>query len=177
MIMNNKPLFIFVFTLSIFLNSCASYKRFQYIAEEFEIPSKIFNTSYDQTWQAVLQVMQKYDLELQNQESGIIKTRWIDNTLELNFSDYFGSSDAVKAAKFKVIINVVKGFRSSREVCKVTVFKRQLVEHDFLQGWKELHADGIFEQTILYRIGRTILIDNKLKAIDDKKGKEEEANF
>jgi hypothetical protein len=60
----------------------------------------------------------------------------------------------------------VKGFRASREVTKVTIYKRQLVEQDFLQGWKEVSTDGIMEQTLLYRIERLIAIDNKLKEID-----------
>ena len=166
-----------VFVIFLIHTSCSSYKQFQYITEEFEVPTKVFKATYDQAWQAVLNIMQKYDLETQNQEAGIIKTRWIDNTLELNFADSFGSGDSVKAAKFKVIVNVVKGFRSTREVTKVTVFKRQLIEQDFLQGWKEIPTDGIFEKTTLYRIERSIKIDNKLKEIEQKKSKEAEANF
>ncbi len=167
----------FLTSTLLFANGCGSYQQFQYIAEEFEIPSKVFRSDYNQTWQAVLQIMQKYDLALQNQEAGVIKTRWIDNTLQLNFADSFGSSDSVKAAKFKIIINIVKGFRSSREVSKVTVFKRQMVEQDFLQGWKVIRSDGILEKAVLYRIGRVISIDNKLKKIEEEKSKEQEASF
>ncbi len=157
--------------------SCSSYKDFQYMTDELEIPTKVFKADYAQTWQAVLSVMKSYDLELQNQEAGIIKTRWVDNTLELNFADSFGSSDSVKSAKFKVIVNVIKGFRGSREVTKVTVFKRQMVNHDFLTGWKVVPSDQILEETILYRIERTVLIDNKLKKIEENKSKEQEASF
>jgi len=161
----------------IFASGCGSYQQFQYIAEEFEIPARVFKSDYNQTWQAVLQIMQKYDLALQNQEAGVIKTRWIDNTLALNFADSFGSSDSVKAAKFKIIINIVKGFRSGREVSKVTVFKRQMIEQDFLQGWKVIRSDGILEKAVIYRIGRVISIDNKLKKIEERKSKEQEASF
>lgn len=158
-------------------SSCASYEQFKYVAEEFEIPSRVYKADFNQTWQAVLQIMKKYDLALQNQEAGVIKTRWIDNTLEVNFADSFGSSDSVKSARFKIILNVVKGYRGTREVAKVTVFKRQMVEHDFLQGWKVIPSDGILEETILYRIERIISIDNKLKAIEEQKSKEAEKNF
>ncbi|MFA5584873.1 MAG: hypothetical protein WDA09_11735, partial [Bacteriovoracaceae bacterium] len=74
-----------------------------------EVPSRIFRADYNQTWQAVIQVMRRYDIAQQNQEAGFIKTRWMDNTLEVNFNDAFGSSDTVKAAKYKLVINVVKG--------------------------------------------------------------------
>ena len=118
--------------------------------------------------------MNKYDLALQNQESGTIKTKWIDNTLKLNFADSFGSSDSVKAAKFKLVINVIKGFRNSKEVTKVTVFKRQMINQDFLQGWKVVPTDRIQEKTLLYRVSRALIVDKKLKRLDEIKQKIEE---
>jgi hypothetical protein len=152
--------------MMLFLNSCASYEKFRQITEEMEIPSKVYRADYNQTWQAVIQVMRRYDIAQQNQEAGFIKTRWMDNTLEVNFADSFGSSDAVKAARYKLVVNVVRGFRSSREVTKVTIYRRQLMEQDYLQGWKEALTDGIVEKTLLYRIERLIATDNKLKEID-----------
>jgi hypothetical protein len=165
--------FILLITLAMIFTGCASYEKFRQVTEELEIPSKIFKADYNQTWQAVIQVMRKYDIAQQNQEAGFIKTRWIDNTLEINFADSFGSSDAVKAARFKLVLNVVKGFRNGREVSKVTIYKRQLIEQDFLMGWKEVSPDGIMEKTLLYRIGRLIAIDNKLKEIDRAREKEQ----
>lgn len=160
----------------VFLSGCANYEKFRQITEELDIPSKVYKADYNQTWQAVIQVMRKYDIAQQNQEAGFIKTRWIDNTLEVNFADSFGSSDSVKAAKFKLVINVVKGFRASKEVTKVTIYKRQLMEQDFLQGWKEVSTDGITEKTLLYRIERLIATDNKLKEIDKAREKEQMEN-
>jgi len=165
------------FSSALLFGGCASYDQFRYVTEEFEIPSKVFNADYAQTWQAVLQIMAKYDLELKNQEAGVIKTRWIDNTLEVNFADSFGGNDSVKAARFKLILNVVKGFRGNSEVSKVTIFKRQLVEQDFLQGWKVVPTDGILEQSLLYRVERLLAIDKKLKSIEQEKAKEIEASF
>ncbi len=159
------------------ITGCASYEKFRQVTEELEMPSRIYKADYNQTWQAVIQVMKKYDIAQQNQEAGHIKTRWMDNTLEVNFTDSFGSSDAVKAARFKLVVNVVKGFRAAREVAKVTIYKRQLVEQDFLQGWKEVTTDGIMEQTLLYRIERLITNDNKLKEIDKAREKEQLQNF
>jgi hypothetical protein len=159
------------------LGGCASYEKFRQVTEELEMPSKIYRADFNQTWQAVIEVMKKYDIAQRNQEAGYIKTRWMDNTMEVNFTDSFGSSDAVKAARFKLVVNVVKGFRASSEVAKVTIYKRQLVEQDFLQGWKEIPPDGIMEQTLLYRIGRLIDNDNKLKEIDKAREKEQLENF
>jgi hypothetical protein len=172
--MNNlRSLIFIVFAFS----SCASYEKFRQVTEEMDVPSQVYKADFNQTWQAVIQVMKKYDIAQQNQESGYIKTRWIDNTLEINFADSFGSNDAVKAAKFKLIVNVVKGFRSSQEVAKVTIYRRQLVEQDFLQGWKEIPTDATLEETLLYRIDRLIMIDNKLKEIDKAREKEQLENI
>ena len=167
--------YLLIFLLSL-LGGCANYEKFRAVTEELDIPTKIYKADYNQTWQAVIQVMRKYDIAQQNQEAGFIKTRWMDNTLEVNFSDSFGSADAVKAAKFKIVVNVVRGFRASREVSKVTIYKRQLIEQDFLQGWKEVFPDGIIEKTLLYRIERLIAIDNKLKEIDKAREKEQLEN-
>ena len=173
--MINKLLVFFV-TFTLF-SSCASYEKFKLITEELEIPSQIYGADYNQTWQAVIQVMKRYDISYQNQESGKIKTRWMDNTLQINFTDSFGSSDAIKAAEFKLLINVSEGYSYGRKVTKVTIFKRQRVEHDFLQGWKEKQPDGIQEKTLLYRVEKLIEIDSKLKKLDKEREKEELEDF
>ena len=164
--------FYHLFFILFILGSCASYEKFRQITEEMEVPSLVFNSDFNQTWQAVITTMRKYDIAHQNQEGGFIKTRWMDNTLEVNFADSFGASDTVKAAKYKIIVNVVKGYRSSREVTKVSIYKRQLIEKDFLQGWKEITTDGIFEKTLLYRIQRLIAIDRELKKIETMREQE-----
>jgi hypothetical protein len=164
--------FYLLITSLLILSGCASYEKFRQVTEELDIPARVFKADYNQTWQAVISVMRKYDIAQQNQEAGFIKSRWMDNTLEVNFADSFGSNDAIKAAKFKVVLNVVKGYRTGREVTKVTIYKRQLLEQDFLHGWKEVNTDGILEKSLLYRIERLLAIDNKLKEIDKAREKE-----
>lgn len=165
---------IFAATL---LFGCGSYENFKQVSEDLEIPSQVYHADYNKVWQEVMKITNKYDREVYNQEAGVIKTRWMDNTLELNFADSFGSNDAVKSAQFKLILNVVKGYRGNKEVCKVTVFRRQRVEQDFLQGWKIIRSDGILEKAILYRLERALAIESKLQEIEDKKSKEAEKNF
>ena len=121
--------------------------------------------------------MRRYDISFENQEAGKMKTRWMDNTLEVNFTDSFGSNDKVKAAEFRILVNVAEGFSYGQKVSKVTVYKRQRIENDFLQGWKEVPSDGIQEKTLLYRIGVWIKMDNQLRAIDKAKEKEQLESF
>lgn len=164
-------------SLLLLIASCSSYEKFKNITEELQIPTKIFKSDFNQTWAAVLQVMKRFDISYSNQEAGKIKTRWMDNTLQVNFNDSFGSNDKVKAAEFQLMVNVAEGYSYGRKVTKVTIYKRQRVENDFLQGWKEVSTDGIQEKTLLYRIGVKIDNDNKLQEIDKAKEKEQLEDF
>ena len=172
--MNMSMLYHLLFLLSL-LSSCNSYQQFHHLTQELEIPGRIFRSNYAQSWQAALSVMKKYDLEVINQESGLIKTRWHNNTLDMNFADSFGGADSIKSAKYKLILNITKGFREGREVSKITLYKRQMVERDFLQGWKVVSSDGITEKKILYRIQRVLFIEGELKKIEDARIEEAEA--
>ncbi len=163
--------------LPFIFNSCASYEKFKRITEESEFPAEVFNFDYNQSWQATLEAMKRFDLAVQNQETGTIKTRWMDNTKELNFANSFSNTTDVKAARFRLQVNVVKGFKGDREVTKVTFFKRQLIEQDFLQGWKEEPSDGITERVLLYRIGRILERERKLDLIQKRKEKKQLESF
>lgn len=163
-------------TLGVF-TSCASYEKFKRITEESDFPADVFSFDYNQVWQATLEAMKQYDLAVQNQENGTIKTRWMDNTSELNFANSFSNNTDVKAARFRMQVNVVKGFRGEREVAKVTFYKRQLIEQDFLQGWKEEPSDGITERVLLYRIGRILEREKKLDDIQKRREKEQIQTF
>ena len=158
------------------LCSCSSYREFEQLSQDVEIPTKIFRATYADTWSAVIKVIEQsnLDTEAPNQEIGTVKTRWNDNTIQLNFADSFGKNETVKEAKFKLIFNVIKGFRDSREVTKVTIYKRQIINQDFLQGWKIVPSDRIQEKTLLYRIGQVLMIDKRIKQLEDAKQKLEE---
>ena len=149
------------------LNSCSSYERFRQITEEFEHPSQIYDSNYDKVWQATLTVMQKFDVA--SIENGVIKTRWSNNTKSYNFINVLGYKRNVRDAEFQLQLQVVKGFRNGREVAKVTLYKRQLVERDILQGPEETLSNGILEKTILYRIGQLLKIEHRLEEIQKKK--------
>lgn len=172
-----KRSLIFFIPVLLLISSCASYEKFRRVTEEYEFPAEVFNFDFNRTWQATLEAMKQYDLAVQNQETGLIKTRWIDNTKLLNFTNSFSNTTDVKAAQFRMQVNVVKGFRGEREVAKVTFYKRQLIEQDFLQGWKEEPSDGIAERVLLYRIGRILEREKKLDDIQKQKEKEQLSTF
>lgn len=161
----------------IFSNSCSSYKEFQSLREEEAVPSKTVPYNFDQTWQATLQVMQKFDLSSQSQELGVIKTRFIDNTVELNFADSFGKEESIKSAKFKLIVSVKSQDRLTRAETKISIYKRQMVEKEFLQGSKPVRSDGNMEATLLYRIGRILDLEKELNKLKAQKSKQLEESL
>lgn len=163
--------------LSFLITSCASYDQFRNITDEVEIPTQTYNADFTQTWKAVVDVMRRFSTSENNPEAGIIKTKWADNTVEVNFADSFGSTDRIKSARFKLIVNVSKGFQLGREVTQVSIQKKQLVEQDFLQGFREIPTDMIEEKTLLYRIGRLIEIEKKLEQIDQARQQEQIESF
>ena len=175
-------LFIILFSVffSSLFSSCASYQTYKHITEEAEMPIQIYRADYNQTWQALMDVLVENnltDFKTVNMENGIIKTRWVDNTMETNFINSFGDQTEIKSAKFKMVITVTKVFRGGKEVTRVVVFKRQLVEQDFLQGYKELPSDGIMEKVILYRLQKKIEIDQYMRDVDRQKEQEKLQSF
>ena len=159
------------------LFSCSSYKEFQSLREEDVVPAKTYNADFDQTWQTTLQVLQKFDLAMQSPELGVIKTRWIDNTVELNFADSFGKNESVKSAKFKIVVNVTRQDRLAKALTKVSIYKRQMIEKEFLQGSKPERSDGTLENTLLYRIGRILAMEKELKRLKEIKSKQLEESL
>ena len=59
----------------------------------------------------------------------------------------------------------------------MTIYKRQLINQDFLQGWKVIPSDQIQENTLLYRIERTLSIDKKIKELEKRRLKAEEMKY
>jgi hypothetical protein len=159
--------------------SCASYDQYKLITQGFDLPQKIFVYDYYQVWNAVIEVIKanNYDTAEYDMETGLIRSKWIDNTLEMNFSDSFGDSTAIKQSRFKIVFNVIKGFKNNREVGKVVIYRRQFVKNDFLQGWKEIPSDSVLEKTLLYRIERILTINKKLKEIEESAKKSAPAAF
>jgi hypothetical protein len=63
------------------ISGCSSYENFKYVTEDLEIPAQVYRSDYSKVWIEVMKITNKYPREVYNQDAGIIKTRWIDNTL------------------------------------------------------------------------------------------------
>ena len=138
--------------------------------------SRIYLTEFNTAWSAVLESLKSYHLEVSNQESGSIKTKWNDNTSEKNLVDSFGPGKFYLKAQRRFDITVSKGFYNGRPSVKVVIQKEQLVQYDVLEGWRAVSTDSIEENTLLYRIGRIIHVREALARIEAEKTKQATEN-
>jgi hypothetical protein len=143
-------------------------------ADQTKLVTKVFLTDYNTAWQAVLDALKSSQLDVTNREGGFIQTRWTENTAEKNFIDSFGgSSDAYLKAQYRFKVTAAKGFYNGKPSVRVTIQKDQVVQRDVLEGWRAVESDVIEENTLIYRIGRIILMRTKLARLEEDKLKAE----
>lgn len=123
-------------------------------AATIELPSSVYSNSYDQVWLATLHATTNLDFAMANKEKSIMKTRWIDNTSQYNFLNSLEGKDEVKAAKFKIVIKVIKGHQYGKTVNKVTIYNRQHIKIINNDTWIIVATDNIKEQVLFYKINR-----------------------
>lgn len=158
-----KPGFLLL-SVALLATGCADAYR-QSVGNIPEVYNRIFITDQPTAWQATLEALKSIRLDVSNQDSGFIQTKWTDNTVEKNFTE----RGIFMKAQYRFLISVVKGFYNGKPSVKVTVQKEQLIQRDVLEGWKRLQTDSIEEYTLLYRIGRLIAVRTKLAQHENEK--------
>lgn len=136
-----------------------------------QVFERIFFTDFNTAWQSTLDALKAVPLEISNREGGAILTKWVENTSEKNFTDSFGGADSYIKSEYRFQVSVAKGFFNGRPSVKITVQKEQLIQRDVLEGWRPTESDSIEENTLLYRIGRLILVKMKLAKIEEEESK------
>ena len=161
------------------LTSCVSAYKESLGGDTDQVFSRIYYTDFDTAWQSILDALKHNRLDVTNREGGAIQTKWTDNTEEKNFSESFGGARAYLKAQYRFKVSAAKSFFNGRPAVKVTVQRDQLVQRDVLEGWQPTETDSIEENSLLYRIGRLILIKTKLAKLEDESTKKalENTNF
>lgn len=128
--------------------------------------SKTFITTYDVAWDAMQDALKSENFEVTNKDSGVIQTRWADNTAAINLSESFRGAQAFVKSEYRFKIYLSKTFFDGVPAVKVSVHKDQLVQQDILDQTRTMESTGVDENTILYRVGRLILVKQKLEDYD-----------
>lgn len=132
--------------------------------------SRIYATDFDTAWQAVLDSLKAVAIDIPSREAGFIQTRWTDNTAMKNLTDSFGGANTYLKAQYRLRVSLSKSANyNGVPAVKVTVQKDQIVQRDVLEGWRPVETDTLEENTLLYRIGRLILIKMKQTKIEEEK--------
>ncbi len=149
--------------------SCVSAYRKTLGQDVSQVFHRIYISDYNVAWQATLDALKSSRLDVSNREGGIVQTRWTENTAEKNFTESFGTAESYLKAQYRLRITLAKGFYNGKPSVKVTVQKEQMVQRDVLEGWRPIESDGIDENTLLYRVGRIIIMRNKIAKLEEEK--------
>jgi hypothetical protein len=133
------------------------------------IISRIIKTDYNTAWLAVLEALKDVERVVTNREAGVVQTAWIDNTERKVSSEFITGGVTFMKAKYRLTVTVAPGTYKGKAAVKVSVQKEQFIQKDIMEGWTQIKSDQIEENTLLYRIGRIVLIKEKLKRLEEEK--------
>jgi hypothetical protein len=148
---------------------CASAYKKSVGGDTEQVFSRVYMTDYNTAWQAALEALKSSPLEISNREAGFIRSKWTDNTSDRRLFESFGPGRSFLKAQFRFRVSVGKGFFENKPSVKISVQREQLVQNDVLEGWRPVVSDSIEENTLLYRIGRIILIRSKIAKMEDER--------
>lgn len=135
--------------------------------------SKTFIGNYEVVWESVQDALKSERIEAVNKDTGYIQTGWADNTAAMNLAESYMGSHAFVKSEYRMKINLAKMFHQGVPAVRVSVHKDQLIQQDVLETPRIVETNGVDENTFLYRIGRLIVMKNKMDA-EEKEQKEAE---
>jgi hypothetical protein len=156
-------------SLTVTTSGCISAYKRSMGGETEKVVSRIYLTDMNVAWQAVLEALKSYRLDVSNREGGYLQTKWQENTTDKNFIDSFGNATAYLKAQMRYRISVAKGFYNGEPSVKVIVRKEQLVKYDVLEGWRQVETDSTEEKTLLYRVGRIIQVKTRMAKLEKRR--------
>lgn len=151
----------------VMLSACMTAYKKSVGADTQQVFTRVYATDFNLAWQAVLDSLKSARLDVSNRESGLVQTRWTNNTAEKNFADGDGTTAPYMRAQYRIKVNLSRGFYKSRAAVKVTVQREQVVQRDALEDFRPQESDSIEENTLLYRIGRIINVRTRIAKLEE----------
>ncbi len=154
-----------------FVQGCASAYEKSVGGNPSREYSRIFFSDRNTVTKAVNEALRSFVKdEATNPAMGIYVTKYKDNTALRNSLDSVGGGDAYIEAKYRLRLSLAEGKFNGLASVRVSVLKEQLVLRDVLEGARPLETDGVDEQTLLYRIGRLIAMEQRRDRMLESKG-------
>lgn len=164
---------LMLIVLSVGLPACISAYKQMVSSEQDLVQSRVYKAEYNLCWDAVVEALKTNPMEAVNRETGMVQTKWIDNTAERNQAEAHDGVVPYVKARYRIRVSLNKGIFDGQAAVKVSVQKEQQYQRDVLEDWKYQPTDTIQENAILYRIGKLISLKSKLKKAEDEKLKKE----
>jgi hypothetical protein len=169
-----RRLLLLILLCASVVSGCSTAYRRSVGATQEQVFNRIFLTDPTTAWIAVSEALKSYRLDVTNQKSGFVQTRWTDNTVDKNAADPLGGAGPYLKAQYRYKVTLAPGFIQGRgQGVKVTVLKEQWVQRDILEGWRPMETDTIEENTLLYRIGRIIAIRSEIERLERERTQRE----
>lgn len=155
--------------LSLCLLGCMSAYKKSVGGDPDQVFEKVYVTEYGFAWEAAVEALKASPMDVVNRETGILQTKWIDNTAERNLIESAGSVLPYVKAQFRFRVVLSKGYYEGHPTVRISVQKEQQAQRDVLEGWRNQETDGIQENSLLYRIGKLIDFKSRLQEIENQK--------
>lgn len=123
--------------------------------------SSYFKEDYDLVWKSLLIALSSYPLEVNEQETGRIKTALIEGG---RIWEPYGKVLRDRE-QYQIFVQAHKIRHQGRNLIKVSLEKKIIYKGDFITEDKTLESDGIEEAVLLYRIKREAKIDALIEKI------------
>ncbi|PIU01005.1 MAG: hypothetical protein COT74_00405 [Bdellovibrionales bacterium CG10_big_fil_rev_8_21_14_0_10_45_34] len=154
-----QPILIALSTIAI-LAGCASGTETTEISVPDELrgpKTELIAADFDSVWRAAQIALEKYPIEVNDMDAGVIKTSVIKGT-QIWASPHETDRDR-SGLRSVVTIRVIKGKLSvGKPACQINISKKVWGERGFLDSSQSLKSDGLEEAAILYRIKRELLV-------------------
>lgn len=134
--------------------------------------ARVYNAKYEEVEGAIKQAMIRYPQRVDNTEAGIFETDIVKG--ESRFRSPGKSNDESAGNRYRILIRLVRGKNDEKPAVKVIVTKQAEIARDFFAGAEPVPSDGLEETSILYRIGREIVLARAILRSTERENKKQD---
>ncbi len=134
--------------------------------------TRIYTAKYEEVESAIKQAMIRYPQRVDNTEAGIFETDYVKG--EARFRSPGKPNDESLGNRYRILIRLVRGKNDDKPAVKVIVTKQIELNRDFFATAEPVPSDGLEEASILYRIGREIVLSRAIVKATERENKRQE---
>ena len=135
----------------------------------------VFQAPYSLVWQSALLTLKNYPIQTTDQEAGEIITKAIRGYQVWTPPPKMIKNPRNRHYTLKILLS--RGIVQGDSAIKVQIIKEEFINKDFIQQSIPVQSNGLEEEIILYRIGRTVhlaKLKNKIMSSENEEELEEQ---